>query len=130
MKKHGQLPMGSICWAEYHSTDANKSKSFYTDLLNWKIREVKSGDYAYYFFQANDQDICGMFNVGSDWSNAPYWNPYIAVEDVDAVASKVEQLGGKLRIPPMDVPEGGRIACIEDPSGGVFSIFSPGPSAE
>lgn len=124
MKSNEQVPTGSLCWAEYHSTDVEKSKTFYTTLLNWTVREIKSGDFAYQFFQANGVDVAGMFGVGDDWPQAPYWNPYITVENVDEVARNAEALGGKIRIPPMDIPEGGRIACIEDPNGGVFSVFS------
>jgi len=128
MKKPVNVPFGSLCWAEYHAKDVKKSQKFYSKVLNWKVREIKSGDFAYQFFQSGDQDVCGMFGVGPEWKSAPYWNPYIAVKNVDKTAMAAVEMGGKLRIPPTDIPDGGRIACIEDPDGGVFSIFAPAQS--
>jgi predicted enzyme related to lactoylglutathione lyase len=48
---------------------------------------------------------------------------YFAVEDVDAAAKRVEELGGKVAVPPTDTPAG-RFAVVNDPQGAVFSIIA------
>jgi len=40
-------------------------------------------------------------------------------DDVDEAASKVWELGGKLRIPPTDIPEHRRFCCDQRPTGAI-----------
>jgi hypothetical protein len=58
-----------------------------------------------------------------EWGNvSPYWSCFVAVEDVDACARRVGELGGKILVPPMDIPVG-RFAVVEDPTGAAFYII-------
>ena len=52
-----------------------------------------------------------------------YWMPYFQVTNVDASASKVKELGGKLMVGPQDIPDAGRFAIFSDPQGAVFAVF-------
>jgi uncharacterized protein len=54
-----------------------------------------------------------------------YWMPYFWVEKVDASAEKARQLGGKVMVPPQDIPKVGRFAIVSDAQGAVFAIFTP-----
>ncbi|MEO8071863.1 MAG: VOC family protein [Acidobacteriota bacterium] len=49
---------------------------------------------------------------------------YIAVDDVDAAAEKVTELGGSVRVPPTDILNTGRFCVINDPTGAVFSLIT------
>ncbi|MBT8337423.1 MAG: VOC family protein, partial [Gemmatimonadetes bacterium] len=51
---------------------------------------------------------------------------YILVDDVDAVAERVERYGGVVRLDPMDVVDSGRMAMIQDPSGGSVALWQAG----
>jgi len=51
------------------------------------------------------------------------------VEDADAACARTEELGGRPLVPPMDLPEIGRFAILQDPVGAVFQVLSD-PSAE
>jgi len=55
----------------------------------------------------------------------PYWHSYIAVEHVDDCAEKSVALGGKVLVPPHDVPDVGRICVISDPIGAVVHLMQP-----
>ena len=45
------------------------------------------------------------------------------VHDVDATAEKAAQLGGKVVVPPYDIPVAGlRQAVLADPQGAAFSV--------
>jgi hypothetical protein len=52
------------------------------------------------------------------------WLPYIAVEDVDATAERVKELGGTIQAPPMDIPNVGRFTVTLDPTGAPIAFFS------
>ena len=59
----------------------------------------------------------------------PHWQPYVAVEDVDATTAKAKELGGSVLAEPMDVPTVGRIAVLRDPQGATFGIIKPQPAS-
>jgi hypothetical protein len=50
----------------------------------------------------------------------PHWVTYISVDDVDAAATKAQQLGGTILAPAFDVMDAGRMAVVRDPTGAVF----------
>jgi hypothetical protein len=47
----------------------------------------------------------------------------VAVTDCDASANKVTKLGGKVLVPPTDIPNVGRFAIVQDPQGATFGLF-------
>jgi predicted enzyme related to lactoylglutathione lyase len=57
----------------------------------------------------------------------PHWMTYIAVDDVDQSAAKVWELGGKVCVPPTDIPNTGRFCVVNDPSGATFSLITLKP---
>ena len=75
-----------------------------------------------------ESGIAGLM-VLPDTSIPPHWQPYVAVDDVDATAAKAAELGGAGLMEPMDVPEVGRIAVLRDPQGATFGIIKPQPAS-
>jgi predicted enzyme related to lactoylglutathione lyase len=53
----------------------------------------------------------------------PTWGLYITVDDVDATAELAVSMGGKVCMPPQDIPEVGRFCVLEDPQGAAISII-------
>lgn len=65
---------------------------------------------------------------GSGWSSGgpePHWIAYFNVNDVDATVEKAQKLGGKVLLPPTDIPNFGRASVLRDPQGAPFGIFKP-----
>jgi hypothetical protein len=56
-----------------------------------------------------------------------HWSLYIGVDDADASAARVVELGGSVARPPEDTPYG-RIAEITDPNGAALKIVAPNES--
>ena len=54
----------------------------------------------------------------------PNWGVYVTVDDVDATAGKAEELGGKILVPPTDIPNVGRFSVLQDPQGAVISAIT------
>ena len=52
------------------------------------------------------------------------WGAYVTVSNVDALLIRVEELGGKICVPPQDIPDVGRFAVIQDPQGAMLSLIS------
>jgi predicted enzyme related to lactoylglutathione lyase len=50
----------------------------------------------------------------------PRWSIAFWVADADQAASRAAELGGRVLLPPMDIPVG-RLTILADPQGAVFS---------
>ena len=53
----------------------------------------------------------------------PYWLVYFGVDDVEAGAARVEELGGSKPVGPMSIGPG-QIAIVQDLQGAVFALYS------
>ncbi|MDQ2842734.1 MAG: VOC family protein, partial [Acidobacteriota bacterium] len=58
----------------------------------------------------------------------PHWKFYFSVDDVDAAQQRVIEAGGKIVMPPHDVPGGSRILQATDDQGGHFAL-TQGPKS-
>lgn len=115
---------GTFCWSELATSDTEACKSFYTQLFGWDVKESQGGPVAYTEFKAGGRSIGGMMKMDAEWGNVPpHWMTYVAVDDVDAKAKQVEELGGKVCVPPTDIPHVGRFSIITDPTGATISII-------
>lgn len=126
MAEHTPYTHGSFCYNELTTSDAEACKDFYTQLLGWTAHPCEAGGMNYTMFKAGDKDICGMAQMTPEWGDPPppsHWMAYVAVDDVDALAARVESLGGRTCVPPTDIPTVGRFSVITDPSGATFSII-------
>ncbi len=119
---------GTFFWNELVTLDQKINGDFYCNLLGWTRREVDSGPLGIYtIFQHNGKDIAGMMDPTIDYtrSRPSSWYAYVAVNDVDACASRVMELGGKIVEPPGDVPGVGRVCMVADPTGAVLRLMTP-----
>jgi len=53
------------------------------------------------------------------------WLVYFTVPDADAAAETAKANGGEVTFGPMDIPETGRFAIVQDPQGAVFAVMVP-----
>lgn len=119
-------PLGTFCWSELGTTDAAGAKAFYGSLFGWTYDDRHMGEMGTYHLVKNRaDDLGGMWQMsGPQFENVPpHWMFYVSVEDVDATVARVPGLGGKVVAPPMDIPETGRIAVLEDPTGAKISVY-------
>ena len=126
-------PNRSFCWNELSTTDDAAAIKFYTELLGW---EVKAGTatacegseappMVYNEIVVAGQHVGGIYKMGPEQGGEPpNWRPYVAVDDVDAKAAQVTELGGKVCVPPTDIPKVGRFSVITDPTGATISLIT------
>ncbi len=120
---------GTFCWNELLTGDVASARKFYTGLLGWEMEDHDMGEYGTYtLIKSGDTQVGGMMQMAGEQFKGvpPHWLSYIAVEDVDASAKKAEELGGKICLPPSDIPGVGRFSVIIDPTGAGFALFKGG----
>jgi predicted enzyme related to lactoylglutathione lyase len=123
----------TIVHFEIPATDIEKLKKFYGALFGWKI-EKYPGPTEYYLLQTVPMDenmmpihagVNGGLYRKQDASAPDLAKPinYISVESVDDFSKKIQQLGGKIIVPKMEIPNLGWWALALDPEGNHFGIL-------
>ncbi len=117
---------GHFSWNELATKDTKAAGDFYTKLLGWTTAEMDMGSGGKYtILKDGEAMVGGMMQMTEEWGDLPpHWMSYITVENVDESCKHVEKLGGKVCVPPTDIPEVGRFSVITDPTGGTVSLIT------
>ena len=118
---------GAFCWNELATTDLDAAQNFYKALLGWEIKEgtAPGGGMVYNEIVVGGQHVGGIYKMGPEFGPAPsHWMSYVAVDDVDAKARQVWELGGKVCVPPTDIPNVGRFCVVNDPTGATIALIT------
>lgn len=112
---------GTPCWFELATRGVDKAEKFYKDVFGWS---VKPGDYREFTAEGAPMPQGGMMELTPQHGPIPpHWMIYFTVQDCDADAQRAKSLGGKVVLPPMDVPNVGRFSVLADPAGATFAII-------
>ena len=116
---------GAFSWAELATTDVEGAKRFYTGLLGWTTEQAPVEGMSYTLAKVGEERVAGIMSTQCPGGEVPpHWGVYITVDDVDATVRKAGELGGKVLMPPTDIPNVGRFAVLADPQGVMFSVIT------
>jgi len=116
---------GAFSWCELMTTDPDAARDFYTQLFGWGSKSMDMPNGQYTTLQVGDTSIAGLTKIPEDATGMPpNWGCYVTVKDLDAACTRVKQLGGKVIMPPVEIPTVGRMAVIQDPQGAALSIIT------
>ncbi|NRQ34258.1 VOC family protein [Nonomuraea sp. NN258] len=115
---------GAMSWAEVNVPDGSAADAFYTALFSYEHEQVPGGiDYAVY--SAGGRAVSGRLLMDEHWAGVPpHWMIYFDVADLAAATAKVAELGGAVPVPAFDTPHG-RLAVVNDPTGGFLTLRQP-----
>jgi predicted enzyme related to lactoylglutathione lyase len=120
----GNRRPGDFCWINMLTPDLEKARGFFGEVLGWSTPEMPGLGYK---VQVSGRDIGGMFDVVSPRTpngTAPVIGVMVKVENADAMAAKVRELGGRAE-DAWDVGPAGRMAVCHDPNGAQFDLWQP-----
>jgi uncharacterized protein len=121
-----QAAPGDWVWNELLTPDVAGSLAFYESVFGFTHEEMKTGPQSTYYVLKGPDGIgrAGLMKAPHA-DTPPMWLPYVSVEEADATAARVAPLGGKLTMPPQDVPTVGRLATLVDPLGAWIAVIQP-----
>jgi predicted enzyme related to lactoylglutathione lyase len=126
VRVHAEL--NAFGWSELLTRDTAAATKFYTGLFGWDTMVSTGMGAPYTHWRVNGKDIGGMMAINEFMGPIPsHWMNYIPVPNCDDTIAKATSLGGKALCPPMDVPNVGRFAPIQDPQGAVLSVITLAP---
>ncbi len=117
---------GRFVWYELMTTDIEKARSFYVDVGGWNVRDIPELGAPYSLLTVGGTPVAGITQLPENAQNAqitPHWMGYVAVDDVDASAERLQRLGGRVHVQPTDIPDIGRFSIVCDPQSATFALF-------
>jgi hypothetical protein len=130
---------GCFAWYELLTTDVAAARTFYRRVVGWDVQDASTAAFSYSVFTADEVEVGGLMELppeGRSMGAAPRWIGYVAVDDIDATAERLKQLGGRIYVPPTD-SNIGRVSIVIDPQtaaiglvGGFRRGGAPGSSDE
>ena len=105
---------------EIMGKDATKLHKFYADLFSWNVGEAMPDMGMYGMVDAASSGLAG--GIGQDPSGTARTTIYVSVPDLQATLDKAVSMGGKVVMPPMDIPGVVSLAQFSDPDGNVIGL--------
>ena len=118
-------PQGTPIWYELMTDAPDAAEAFYGPVAGWTFGAPPGGGAPDYrmFTAPGGAGVGGVMKAPDGASFAPLWAVYFGVDDVDAAARRVTDLGGSLHMEPQDIPGVGRFAFAADPQGALFYLM-------
>ncbi|MCU1684121.1 MAG: glyoxalase/bleomycin resistance protein/dioxygenase [Amycolatopsis sp.] len=118
-------PDGTPCWADVVVQDRKRAMAFYGGLFGWELAEGGPDTGGYTMASVDGRQVAGIAQA-MDAAQPASWTTYLAVSDADKAVAAIEEAGGQIHAPVMDVLSLGRMAIAADPGGAVFGIWQSG----
>lgn len=134
--KAAEIPShGMFCWSEFAVTDLEKCRSFYENVFGWHFKKSESTgsemEYLEFSSIGGDQEDGALYQMKAEMFGGqvppPHVAQYIAVDNVDESLERAKSLGGIVVFGPYDIPNVGRMAVINDPTGAAISLITLAP---
>jgi predicted enzyme related to lactoylglutathione lyase len=116
---------GQISQVEIPADDTGKALDFYSTVFGWSFEAMPGGPFEYHVARTGETGGVAITNMEPGKHGS---RPYFDVDDVDASAAKVRELGGEAseRHP---VPNMGWFVTCTDPHGNEFGLWQTDSSA-
>lgn len=115
-------PAGTPCWVDLATPDPDAAEHFYGALLGWQFDEANPDYGGYRMCRLAGRMAAGLGGLQSPEQPAA-WTTYIATDDADKTAAAIGEYGGTVLMPPMEIPEQGRMLIAMDPQGAAFGAW-------
>ncbi len=116
---------GTPVWNELVTQDTSTVGKFYEHVFGHEpqTHSTASDDFDYVTLLLEGRPVAAVHGVGRSLPHdrGPHWMAYFEVEDTDAAAARVRDLGGRILEPPREGLTG-RVATVADPEGAVFAV--------
>lgn len=126
--------MNKVTHFEIVAVDIERAKKFY-GVFGWEFKKWEGSPIEYWIIMAVPAGTPGAINGGlrkemgvdvkEPTKSVNGFVCTIEVESIDDMLKKVEEAGGKIMAPKMDIPTMGQLASCLDTEGNMFSMLQP-----
>ena len=122
MPKRDSAQIGAPCWVDLFTSDPDKSRAFYAELMGWTAEEPNEQFGGYFNFTKGGTLVAGGMRNDGEAGVPDHWNVYLAVEDAEATVAAATGHGGGVIVPAMAVADLGTMAVITDAGGAAIGM--------
>ncbi|MEU0130738.1 MULTISPECIES: VOC family protein [unclassified Streptomyces] len=115
---------GAPCWADVTVPDLEAGKRFYGELFGWTFG-AGAEEFGHYTPALKDGKEVAALVPARDGAPAA-WNLYLSTPDVEALAVRIGEAGGKVLSGPLAIAGAGTVLVSTDPGGAVFGAWQAG----
>ncbi len=115
---------GQVVHLEIASDDTAKGREFWSSLFGWQF-EAFPGPSEYHITRIDEKSGAAITNMEPGKRGT---RVYFDVDDINAGAARVQELGGEAG-DPMPVPNMGWFAVCKDAEGNEFGLWQTDPAA-
>ncbi|CAA9238384.1 MAG: hypothetical protein AVDCRST_MAG54-1376 [uncultured Actinomycetospora sp.] len=123
---------GRPCFAELDVDDTDAAAAFYAAVLGWDVAPGGLAGHHRALARCDGHPVAAFGSPGV--AAPPVWTLHLAVDDVDAAAEALDELGGEVLHGPEDDDAGGRLLVALDAGGASVGLWdaddavpAPGP---
>jgi uncharacterized protein len=121
-----QEQVGTPCWIDLMSSDAQQATKFYTELFGWTAEVSADPQYGgYTIMSKGDATVAGLGQAPEGAPFANVWSTYLQTDDIDKTSTAAAEAGGQVMMPAMKVGDQGGMAVLADPSGAAVGLWQP-----
>jgi uncharacterized protein len=126
MPTHESIPTGAPCWVDLMTSDPDRARTFYGEVLGWTA-EVPNPEFGGYFnFQKDGVLVAGCMSAQAGAGMPDVWSVYLATDDAARTLEAVMAGGGQVLVDAMPVADLGTMAVVADPGGATIGVWQPG----
>ncbi|MGC5255602.1 VOC family protein [Gordonia sp. DT218] len=120
-------PVGAPIWFDLMSSDPAKAVEFYGALFGWDVEGPPREEFGgYQNFTKNGKRVAGLSPYMAEAGGpANVWSMYLRTDDPAATGKAIEEAGGSVMFPPMDVGDEGTMMVATDTAGAAIGFWKP-----
>lgn len=119
-------PLGAPCWIDLMTSDVDRSRTFYADLLGWESEDPNPEFGGYFNFTKDGARVAGGMPAQPDAGPSDIWSVYLSVADAGQTVAAAREHGGEVHVEAMPVADLGTMAVIADVAGAMIGMWQPG----
>lgn len=126
MTTRDHAPHGAPTWADLWTSDPERSRSFYGELLGWEAGDADPAFGGYFQFFQDGHPVAGAMGDMGEVKADNTWKPYFDTSAVVKAHATVEPNGGTAHFAPEPVADLGTQFVFTDPAGATAGLWQAG----
>ena len=126
MTTRDHAPLGAPCWTDLWTSDVERSRAFYGELLGWDALEPSEEFGGYFMFERNGMPTAGGMGDMGDAKADNAWKVYLNTDDIERTLKDAVAQGATAHFPATAVADLGTQSVLTDPTGATIGTWQPG----
>ena len=120
----GNTNQGQFIWHDLAASNPKAAMDFYHAVFGWDFQTLGEDDKAYHVVLNDGKPIGGIFKLDPKYGNTGEWISSISVNDVEAMVTFNEALGGRTIFSTSHFKGRGITSMVQDPQGALVALLN------